>query len=101
MLHPILALSRVTTAARPALTVVGAAALAHAPAAVLAVDDAVGPALPDDRLVAGFAILLLVLTGLLNLSLGDVIADEAQLPSSTALINKSKAKRSSFIKGKK
>ena len=48
----------------------------------------------------GFALFLLLCTGLLNLSLCDIAADEAQLPSSVNLINKSRAKRSSFIKGK-
>ena len=55
---------------------------------------------PDDSIVVGFALFLLLCTGLLNLSLGDIAADEAALPSSVNLINKARAKRSSFIKGK-
>jgi hypothetical protein len=81
------------------------AATASAIAAVIQPGAAVAAAdtdgLPPDSLVVGFALLLLVLTGLLNLSLGDIIADEAQLPSSTNLINKSRQRRSSFIKGGK
>ena len=81
------------------------AATASAIAAVIQPGAAVAAAetdgLPPDSLVVGFAVLLLVLTGLLNLSLGDIIADEAQLPSSTNLINKSRQRRSSFIKGGK
>ena len=90
-------------APRPAVTAMGgASALIGMPAASLAAaEDAVGIGLPDDSILVGFAILLLVLTGLLNLSLGDVIADEAQLPSSVNLINKNRARRSTFIKGKK
>jgi hypothetical protein len=58
-------------------------------------------ALPDDSLIVGFAIFLLLAAGALQLSLGDIVADEAQLPSSVTLINKNKQRRSSFIKGKK
>ncbi len=87
---------------RPAVTAMrGASALVTMPAASMAADDAVGIGMPDDSFLVGFAILVLLLTGLLNLSLGDVIADEAQLPSSVNLINKNRARRSSFIKGKK
>ena len=74
-----------------------AAALIQPQAAMAEVEGAV----PDDSLVVGFALFLLVCTGLLNLSLGDIAADEAQLPSSVNLINKSRARRSSFIKGGK
>ena len=35
----------------------------------------------------------------MQLSLGDIAADEAQLPSSTSLINQGKKMRSTFIKG--
>ena len=55
---------------------------------------------PDDSVVVGFAVFLLICIGALNLSLGDIAADEAQLPSSVNLINKNRARRSSFIKGK-
>ena len=54
--------------------------------------------LPDDSFAVGFA------PGRgdrpLQLSLGDIVADEAQLPSSVNLINKNRARRSSFIKDK-
>ena len=79
----------------------GAALPQMLPSVALAADEAAGVDLPDDRIVVGAAIFLLALTGLLQLSLGDVIGDEAQLPSSTSLINKNKQRRSSFIKGKK
>lgn len=68
--------------------------------AALAVDPGAA-GLPDDRLVVGFALLLVVAVGLLQLSLGDVVGDEANLPSSVNLINQSRKKRSSFIKGRK
>ena len=57
--------------------------------------------LPDDRIVVVFALVILVLAGLQQASLGDIVADEAQLPSSVNLINKNRQRRSSFIKGKK
>ena len=82
--------------ARAAVAGGSAAALLQPHAAMAEVEKA----LPDDSLVVGFALFLLVCTGLLNLSLGDIAADEAQLPSSVNLINRSRAKRSSFIKGK-
>ena len=82
--------------ARAAVAGGSAAALLQPHAAMAEVENA----LPDDSLVVGFALFLLVCTGLLNLSLGDIAADEAQLPSSVNLINRSRAKRSSFIKGK-
>ena len=65
--------------------------------------NAVDPAtsgLPPDAVPIGIALTLLVLTGLLQDSLGDVAGDEAQLPSSISLINKSRQKRSSFLKKK-
>ncbi len=76
----------------------GAAAMAHlvTPAAAHAAEGG----LPDDSLVVGFAVLLLALIGLLNLSLGDIAADEAMLPSSVNLINKNRARKSTFIRGK-
>ena len=83
---------------RAAKMVGGGAALLQ-PHAVLAIESGEN-GLPDDSLVVGFAVLLLVATGLLNLSLGDIAADEAQLPSSVNLINKNRARRSNFIKGK-
>lgn len=70
--------------------------------AALAVDAADAASdLPDDTFVVAFAVGLLVLIGLLNLSLGDIAADEAQLPSSVNLINKARQRRSTFIKGGK
>ena len=72
------------------------AALALFPTAALAADD-----LPDDRIAVGFALLLLVAIGALQLSLGDIVADEAQLPSSINLINKNRNRRSTFIKSDK
>lgn len=66
------------------------------PQAALAAPDN----LPDDSFAVGFALLLVVAIGALQLSLGDIVADEAQLPSSVNLINKNRARRSSFIKGK-
>jgi|EP00900_Chrysochromulina_parva_P019289 hypothetical protein len=81
----------------------GTAAFALQPAAFAADASAAAAAnaLPDDRIVVGIALALLVLTLLLNASLGDVIGDEAQLPSSVNLINKSRQRRSDFIKGKR
>ena len=70
------------------------------PRAAVAVETASGTELPDDGFVVAFAAFLLVCVGALNLSLGDIAADEAQLPSSVNLINKSKKARNSFIKGK-
>ena len=55
----------------------------------------------DDNLLVGFAFVLLVATGLLQLSLGDIQAEEAQLPSSVSLINKNRQKTNSYIKSKK
>ena len=58
--------------------------------------------LPDnDFFIVGFAVLLVVLTGLLQLSLGDIQAEEANLPSSVTLINENRKKSNSFIKSKK
>mmetsp|Transcript_26950 Transcript_26950/g.75693 ORF Transcript_26950/g.75693 Transcript_26950/m.75693 type:complete len:131 (+) Transcript_26950:24-416(+) len=54
----------------------------------------------DDRLVVGFALVVLVATALLNLSLGDVVADEANLPSSSARINDLRQKRSDFLRSR-
>ena len=83
-----------------AATAGGAAIAALQPHVASAVETASGTELPDDSFVVGFALFLLVGTGLQQLSLGDIVADEAQLPSSVNLINKNKARRSSFIKGK-
>jgi hypothetical protein len=69
------ALPRLPTVLARVATSSGAVALFHAPAAFA--DDASAVAPPDDTFIVGFAIFLLVCTGLLNLSLGDVIADEA------------------------
>jgi hypothetical protein len=81
----------------------GTAAFALQPAAFAADASAAAAAnaLPDDRIVVGIALALFVLTLLLNASLGDVVGDEAQLPSSVNLINKSRQRRSDFIKGKR
>eukprot|EP00325_Prymnesiales_sp_UTEX-LB-985_P011035 CAMPEP_0174752256 /NCGR_PEP_ID=MMETSP1094-20130205/101650_1 /TAXON_ID=156173 /ORGANISM="Chrysochromulina brevifilum, Strain UTEX LB 985" /LENGTH=108 /DNA_ID=CAMNT_0015957875 /DNA_START=32 /DNA_END=358 /DNA_ORIENTATION=- len=80
----------------------GTAAWFHPTAALAAETATAQPAAPvDDSIVVGFALVLFVLIGALQLSLGDIVADEAQLPSSVNLINKSKQRRSSFIKGKK
>merc|ERR1712046_321524 len=68
---------------------------------VAAAADHVADGLPPDSLVVGFALFLLVAAGALQLSLGDIVADEAQLPSSVNLINKNRQRRSNFIKGKK
>jgi len=54
----------------------------------------------DDRFVVGFALFVLIATGLLNLSLGDVAGDEAMLPSSTSNINDLRKRRSSFLKSR-
>lgn len=71
--------------------------LPAAPVAELPVEGLV--AQPDDTLLVGFALLIVALGGLLNLSLGDVAADEAMLPSSVNLINQNRARKSTFIKG--
>ena len=55
-------------------------------------------ALPPDSYLVAAAVLLLLLTALLNLSLGDVVADEANLPSTSTRINQMKRKRADFIK---
>ena len=47
------------------------------------------------------ALLLVAAVGALNLSLGDIVEDEANLPSSTNLINANRERRSAFIKGDK
>merc|ERR1711920_1058494 len=72
--------------------------LANMPTAVLA-EAVASPELPNDSIVVGIALVLLVLTAALNLSLGDVVADEANLPSSTSRINELKRKQSTFIRG--
>lgn len=80
----------------------GAAAFSLQPAAFA--DEVIAPsgaALPDDSIAVGIALTLFVLTLLLNASLGDVVGDEAQLPSSVNLINKNRQRRSTFIKGRK
>ena len=56
------------------------------------------PPIPDAVLV-GVALLLVAAVGALNLSLGDIVEDEANLPSSTNLINANRERRSAFIKG--
>ena len=56
------------------------------------------PPIPDAVLV-GVALLLVGAVGALNLSLGDIVEDEANLPSSTTLINQNRERRSAFIKG--
>ena len=56
------------------------------------------PPIPDAVLV-GVALLLVAAVGALNLSLGDIVEDEANLPSSTTLINQNRERRSAFIKG--
>ena len=58
------------------------------------------PPIPDFVLV-GVALLLVAAVGALNLSLGDIVEDEANLPSSTNLINANRERRSAFIKGDK
>ena len=58
------------------------------------------PPIPDAVLV-GVALLLVAAVGALNLSLGDIVEDEANLPSSTNLINANRERRSAFIKGDK
>ena len=70
-------------------------ALLAAQPALAVVDE--GP--PDyDGILVGVALFLVTCCGLLQLSLGDIAADEAMLPSSANLINKSKKRRSNFIK---
>jgi hypothetical protein len=70
-----------------------------AAAAAAASSSAAAQPLPDDSLLVGAAVVLLILTGLLNLSLGDVVAEEASLPSTSTRINSMKKRRSDFIKG--
>ena len=77
----------------------GAATAALLPTAATAADSAAAAGLPDDRIAVGIALALLISTLLLNASLGDVVGDEAQLPSSVNLINKNRQRRSSFIRG--
>ena len=54
----------------------------------------------DDRIVVGFALILLVATAALNFSLGDVAGDEANLPSSAARVNDLRQRRSDFLKSR-
>eukprot|EP00965_Chrysotila_dentata_P245752 6206747-Pleurochrysis_carterae.AAC.10 len=56
-------------------------------------------ALPNDGFIVGIALVLLVLIGALQFSLGDVVSDEANLPSSTSRINQLRKQRSTFIRG--
>lgn len=103
----LLPLPRAPPSTRPSLAagavavrgVASSAAALLLPAAANAADAA--PELPNDTIPVVIALVLLVATGALQLSLGDVMADEAQLPSSTSLINKNKQRRSTFIQGKK
>ena len=83
-----------------ALAAGGAAAVSMLPQVASAVETAGGAELPNDAFVVGFALFLVVAAGALQLSLGDIVADEAQLPSSVNLINKNRQRRSNFIKGK-
>ena len=54
------------------------------------------PPIPDAVLV-GVALLLVAAVGALNLSLGDIVEDEANLPSSTNLINANRERRSACL----
>ena len=93
----VLSCSRPALPAHTAPAAAAAAVLLHADAAFAATSD-----VPDnDIFVVGAALLLVVLTGLLQLSLGDIQAEEARLPSSVSLINKNRQKTNSFIKSKK
>ena len=89
--------------ARAASAVVAATVLFHGDLAYAATSaDNVYAATPDfDGFLIGFAAFLVVATGLLQLSLGDIQAEEANLPSSVSLINKNRQKTNSFIKSKK
>ena len=97
-------MQRLAPAIRPILAraVPGAAPLGAAyaliPHAAMAAEI---EGVPDDKYIVGFALFLLVCIGALQLSLGDIQAQEAQLPSSVNLINKNRKRNSSFIKGKK
>lgn len=86
----------------PRLSAVSTAAVLSTTAWVQAAQAAeVGGPPIDDRIVVAFALLILGATGALTLSLGDVVGDEAQLPSSVNLINKNRKRRSTFIKSNK
>lgn len=89
--------------ARAASAVVSAAVLFHADLAFAQTSaDNIYAETPDfDGFLIGFAIFLTAATGLLQLSLGDIQAEEANLPSSVSLINKNRQKTNSFIKSKK
>lgn len=50
-----------------------------------AVETASGTELPDDKFVVAFALFLLVGTGLQQLSLGDIVADEVRHPCSLGI----------------
>ena len=79
----------------------GGAAVALHPLSASAVETASGTELPNDGFVVAFALFLVVAAGALQLSLGDIVRDEAMLPSSVNLINKNRQRRNSFIKGDK
>ena len=89
--------------ARAASAVVSTAVLLHADLAFAqtSADNVYGETPDLDGFLIGFAIFLTVATGLLQLSLGDIQAEEANLPSSVSLINKNRQKSNSFIKSKK
>ena len=74
-------LASLTSRALPALAsraavASGAMAAVLHPHAAAAVEVNSGIELPNDSFVVGFAVLILVGTGLLNASLGDIVADE-------------------------
>ena len=89
--------------ARAASAVVSTAVLLHADLAFAqtSADNVYGETPDLDGFLIGFAIFLTVATGLLQLSLGDIQAEEANLPSSVSLINQNRQKSNSFIKSKK
>ena len=92
--RPALAAARASLA--PAAAMLTRADVAYAYVADVATD----PPIPD-AVVVGVALLLVGATGFLQLSLGDIQAEEANLPSSVSLINKNRLKTNSFIKSKK
>lgn len=102
--RPTLAAARAAASLAPAAAMLAHVDVAYAAArmngAAAAADVAFEPPVPDG-VVVGVALLLVGACGLLQLSLGDIQAQEAQLPSSVSLINKNRLKNNSFIRSSK
>ena len=76
--RPVLVATLPTRVMRAAAAGSAALAMLGGPLAAEAVETPGGAELPPDSFVVGFAFLLVLATGLLNLSLGDIAADEVR-----------------------